>query len=216
MSAATFTATLSFGTYRTIVLDPQQPSFKKMAASVFHSTNLKLDSRWKQTAFSGRCWQKIVPGLAVLVAIKPGPSTTSFEKNYFLCFVPQFQSRCMKSATLLTVGSHVHWDTKFWYLSYDSFRSSTTFIRRDGRFRVSFNKLDSRWKQTVFSGRWWQIIVPGLAVPVATKPGSSKTPFEKMYFLCFVPHIESRCMKTVTLLFVGSHVHWDTKFWYLS
>ena len=81
MSAATFTATLSFGTYRTIVLDPQQPSFEKMAASVFHSTNLKLDSRWKQTAFSGSYWQKIVPGLAVPVAIKPGPSTTSFEKK---------------------------------------------------------------------------------------------------------------------------------------
>ena len=122
----------------------------------------------------------------------------------------------MKSATLLTVGSHVHWDTKFCYLSYDSFRSSTTFIRKDGRFRVSFNKLDSRWKQTVFSARWWQNIVPGLAVPVATEPGSSKTSFEKMYFLCFVPQFESRCMKTVTLLIVGSHVHWDTKFWYLS
>ena len=122
----------------------------------------------------------------------------------------------MKSATLLTVGSHVHWDTKFCYLSYDSFRSSTTFIRKDGRFCVSFNKLDSRWKQTVFSGRLWQNIVPGLAVPVATEPGSSKVSFEKMYFLCFVPQFESRCMKIVTLLTVGSHVHWDTKFCYLS
>ena len=43
MSAATFTGTLSFGTYRTIVLDPQQPSFEKMAASVFHSTNLTAE-----------------------------------------------------------------------------------------------------------------------------------------------------------------------------
>ena len=43
MSAATFTGTLSFGTYRTIVLDPQQPPFEKMAASVFHSTNVTAD-----------------------------------------------------------------------------------------------------------------------------------------------------------------------------
>ena len=32
-----------FGTSRTIVLDPQQPPFEKMAASVFHSTNLTAD-----------------------------------------------------------------------------------------------------------------------------------------------------------------------------
>ena len=43
MSAATFTGTLSFGTYRTIVLEPQQLSFEKMAASVSHSTNLTAD-----------------------------------------------------------------------------------------------------------------------------------------------------------------------------
>ena len=43
MSAATFTGTLSFGTYRTIVLEPQQLSIEKMAASVSHSTNLTAD-----------------------------------------------------------------------------------------------------------------------------------------------------------------------------
>ena len=43
MSAATLTGSLSFGTYRTIVLDPQQPSFETMAASVFHSTILTAD-----------------------------------------------------------------------------------------------------------------------------------------------------------------------------
>ena len=31
---------MKFGTYRLIVLDPQQLSFEKMASSVFHSTNL--------------------------------------------------------------------------------------------------------------------------------------------------------------------------------
>ena len=79
----------------------------------------------------------------------------------------------MKTVTLLFVGSHVHRDTKFRYLSYDSFRSSTTFIRRDGVFGGSSNKLDSRWKQTVFSGSCSQNIVLGHAVPVAIEPGSS-------------------------------------------
>ena len=74
MSAATFTGTLSFGTYRTMVLDPQQPSFEKMAASVFHSTNLTADG---SRLFFG----KKLPGHAVPVAIEPGSSTTSFEKN---------------------------------------------------------------------------------------------------------------------------------------
>ena len=77
MSAATFTGTLSFGTYRTIVLDPQQPSFEKMAASVFHSTNLTAEG---SRQFSGSFQQTVVPGRAVPVAIKPGPSKTSFEK----------------------------------------------------------------------------------------------------------------------------------------
>ena len=84
----------------------------------------------------------------------------------------------MKSATLLTVGSHVHWDTKFWYLSYNSFRSSTTFIQKDGRFRVSSNKLD-RDGSRQFSGSFQQTVVPGHAVPVAITPGPSTTSFEK-------------------------------------
>ena len=76
MSAATFTGTLRFGTYRTIVLDPQQPSFEKMAASVFHSTNLTAEG---SRQFSGSFQPTVVPGHAVPVAIKPGSSTTAFE-----------------------------------------------------------------------------------------------------------------------------------------
>ena len=85
MSAATFTWTLSFGTYRTIVLDPQNPSFEEMAASVFHPTNLTADG---SRQFSGSFQQTVVSGHTVPVAIKPGPSTTSFEKkcNFFASF----------------------------------------------------------------------------------------------------------------------------------
>ena len=41
--AAIFTKKLRFGTYRTIVLGPQQPSIEKIASLVFHSTNLTTD-----------------------------------------------------------------------------------------------------------------------------------------------------------------------------
>ena len=79
MSAATFTGTLSFGTYRTMVLDPQQPSFEEMAASVFHSTNLTADR--SRLFFLVVVGKKNLPGPAVPVAIEPGSSTTSFEKK---------------------------------------------------------------------------------------------------------------------------------------
>ena len=42
-SAAMFTKKLRFGSYRTIVLSPKQPSFEKIVALVFHSTNLTID-----------------------------------------------------------------------------------------------------------------------------------------------------------------------------
>ena len=41
--AAMFTRTLKFGTYRTKDLGPQESSTEKMAASLFHSTNLTAD-----------------------------------------------------------------------------------------------------------------------------------------------------------------------------
>ena len=177
MSAATFTGTLSFGTYRTIVLDPQQPSFQKMAASVFHSTNLTADG---SRQFSGICSQNIVPGHAVPVAIKPGPSKTSFEKIVTSLLRSTISEQMHEECDAANCRQPRSRDIMFRYLSYDSFGSSTTSIRKDGRFRVSFNKLDSRWEQTVFSGRCWQNIVPGLAVPVAIEPGSSTTAFEKI------------------------------------
>ena len=48
------------------------------------------------------------------------------------------------------IGSNVHQDTKIRLLWNDTFRSTTTFIGNDCRFDVSFNKVDSRWKQTIF------------------------------------------------------------------
>ena len=87
--------------------------------------------------------------------------------------------RCKKSVILLIVASHVHQGTKIWYLSNDSFRSPRVFNREDGRFGVSFNKFNNRWKQTVFSRSCWQNVVPGHEVPVAIEPGSSTTLFEK-------------------------------------
>ena len=38
-----FTRALRFGTYRTMVLDPQKPSFEQMAALVFQSAILTAD-----------------------------------------------------------------------------------------------------------------------------------------------------------------------------
>ena len=49
-----------------------------MSASVFHPIILTADV---SRQFSGSFQQTVVPGHAVPVAIKPGPSTTSFEKT---------------------------------------------------------------------------------------------------------------------------------------
>ena len=54
-----FTRAPRFGTFRTIVLGPQESSIQN----------------------SGSCWQNVVPGHEVPVAIESGSSTTLFEKN---------------------------------------------------------------------------------------------------------------------------------------
>ena len=73
VSAAMFTRTLRFGSYRTKVLGPQQPSLEKIAASVFHSTNLTADG---SRLFSGSCRQKVVPVCEFSEAIERKSSTT--------------------------------------------------------------------------------------------------------------------------------------------
>ena len=145
-----FTRILTFGTYWTIVLGHQQPSIEKIAPLVFHSTYLTTDGR-KQTVFSSSCPQKISLAHEFSVAIeREFPTTFVWKKGNFFASFYNFESRCKKTVTLLIVGSHVHWDTKFRYLSNNSFRSSTTFNREDCLFGVSFNKLNDRWKRTVF------------------------------------------------------------------
>ena len=82
---------------RTIVLGQQESSIEKMAALVFPSN--KFNNRWKQTVFSGSCWQNVVPGHEVPVAIEPGSSTTLFEKNVISLVFP--------STNLTTDGSRL-------------------------------------------------------------------------------------------------------------
>ena len=67
---------LRFGTYRTIVLGPKQPSFEKNTPLVFHSTNLTTDG--SRLFFSISCPQNVSPGHKVSVAIKQECLTTFF------------------------------------------------------------------------------------------------------------------------------------------
>ena len=144
-----FTRTLTFGTYWTIVLGHQQPSIEKIAPLVFHSTYLTTDG--SKLFFLVVVHKKFLWHMNFPLLLKEWFQQLSFEKkgNFFASFY-NFESRCKKTVTLLIVGSHVHWNTKFWYLSNNSFRSSTTFNREDCLFGVSFNKLNDRWKHTVF------------------------------------------------------------------
>ena len=138
------------------------------------------------------------------------------EKSQFSVSLDFLECRRKKTVILLSVGSNVHQDTNIWYLSHDRFRSSTTFIRKDGRFDVSFNKLDSRWKQTVF------LVVVGNCCTWSWGFGWYRPRFfnnfhlKKLSYLSSFFNFESRCKKTVTLLIVGSHVHQDSTIRYLS
>ena len=142
-----FTKKLRFGSYRTIVLSFKQPSFEKFAAFVFHSKNSTTDG---SRLFSGSCPQCFT-GTKIF-----GSYWTRVSKNFrlkkgnFFASFYNFESSCKNAVTLLIVDSHVHRGTKIWYLSHDSFRSPRIFNQKVGRFVVSFNKLDGRWKQTVY------------------------------------------------------------------
>ena len=143
-----FTGTLSFGSYRTIVLGPQQPSIEKIATLVFHSTNMTTDG---SRLFFWYLSQTFPTGTYIFGTYRTRVSNNFHlkEGNFFASFY-NFESRCKNTVALLIVGSHVHRGTKIWYLSNDSFRSKTTFIREDSRFGVSLFKLNDRWKLTVF------------------------------------------------------------------
>ena len=149
VSALMFTWTLRFGTYQTILLDPQQLSIKKIAPLLFHSTSLTTDG---SRLFSSSCPRKISPGDEVSIAIKQEPLTIFFWKKSIPCVIRIFglKNGRQKTVVLLSVGSNVHRDTKTWFLSNDRFRSSRIFNRNDSCFVVSFNYFDGRWKQIVY------------------------------------------------------------------
>ena len=68
-----FTKKLRFGSYRTIVLSPKQPSFEKIVALVFHSTNWTTDG---STMFFWLLAAKRFPGQNFSVAIEQESPTT--------------------------------------------------------------------------------------------------------------------------------------------
>ena len=160
-----FTGTQCFGSYRTIVLGPQQPSIEKIATLVFHSTNLTTD----------------VSRLFFLVVLRKFFSVTwSFfsyqtrvsynyplKKSQFYDSFDYLECRLKKTVILLSVGSKDHQDTEMRYLSNNSFESSTTFNRDYCPFGVSFSKLNVSWKQTVFSSSCPQTVSLGYEVSVA-------------------------------------------------
>ena len=138
------------------------------------------------------------------------------KKSQFYVTFNYLECRRKKTIILLTGGINIHQDTEIRYLSHDRFRSSTIFIRKDGCFGVSFNKRDSRWKQTVF------LVVVGNCCTWPRGFGWYRPRFFSNFHLknCQIfasfYNFESRCKNTVTLLIVDSRVHRGTKIWYLS
>ena len=102
-SAAMFTRTLRFGSYRTKVLGPQQPSLEKIAASMIYSTHLTADG---SRLFFYR--QYVVPGHEVPVAIeRESPTTFVRKKCNFVASFQNSESRGNEIVTLLIVSSNV-------------------------------------------------------------------------------------------------------------
>ena len=98
--AALFTKKLRFGSYRTIVSYPKQPSFENIAALVFHSTNLITDGSFNGTKFFGSYRTRVSNTFRVR------------EGNFFALFF-NFESRCKNTVTLLIVDSHAHRALRF-------------------------------------------------------------------------------------------------------
>ena len=105
--------------------------------------------------------KKFSPGHEVSVAIKKEYLTIFFwiESQFYVSF-DYLECRRKKTVILLSVCSNVHQDSEIHYLSNDSFRSSTTFIRKDGRFGVSSTNLTAAGSRRFF---WWlsETVVPG-------------------------------------------------------
>ena len=118
-----------------------------MTALLFPSTNLTGDG---SRLFIWKLFSNGFPGTWIFGSYQTRVSNIFLKKNSVLCSFDYSECRRKKNVILLSVGTNAHHDSKIRYLSNDSFRSSTTFIRKDDRFGVSLNKLASRWKQTVF------------------------------------------------------------------
>ena len=146
MSTAMFTETLRFIIYRTIVSSPKQDSFEKSTASVFHSSSLTDGSRLFFWWLFGRSFT----GTWIFGSYRTRVlNIFRLRKKAISLLRSITESRCKTTVTPPNVHSHVHPDAKVHYLSNDSFKSQTRFLRKEYRFGVSFIKLD-RWKQTVF------------------------------------------------------------------
>ena len=204
-----FTRTLRFGTYRTIVLDPQKPSFKQIAALVFQSAILTAHENW---LFFLQLFAQSFTGTWSFGSYQTRVSSNFLlKKSQFYVSFNYLECRRKKTVLLLSVGSKVHQDTKIRYLSNDSFRSSTTFARKDDRFGVLLNKLDSRWKETVF------LVIVGNSCTRAWGFGSYQLRVFNYFHLkkcdtfASSNDFESRYKTTFTLLIVGSYVPQETK-----
>ena len=123
----------------------------------------------KADCCSCSCPQNFSQGHDFLVAIKRESVTTFFWKKVSSMSRSIIWNAGVKTVILLSVGSNLHQDAKIPYISNDSFTSSTNFIREDYRFGVSISNLDSRWKQTVFSGSCLQKVSPGHEFLIAIK-----------------------------------------------
>ena len=108
--------------------------------------------------FSGSWPQKISPWKNFLVAIERESPTTFVWKKVISLFRSIIWEQIQDDCYTANCRQPCSPGTKLWYLSNDCFTSQTTFIREEYPFGVSFNKLNDRWKQTVFSSSRPQIL----------------------------------------------------------
>ena len=121
-----------------------------------------------------------------------------------------------KLVKMLSVGDNVHQDSKIRYLLNDTYESSTTFNRKGYPFGVSFNKLNDRWKQTVFSSSRPQIVPGTLSFGSYQTRVSNNFLLTKSPFFGLFDYMECMSKKTVSPLSVGNNIHQDTDLRYLS
>ena len=134
------------------------------------------------------------------------------KKSQIYVLFDYLECRRKKNVILLSVGSNVHQDTTIRYL-LNKFSS---------RKQPSSEKIaalvfhSTNWTtdgSILFSGSCPQKKSLGQIFSVAIEKESPTTSVLKKgnWFASFY-NFESRCKKTVTMLFADSYVHWDTKF----